>query len=212
MDKKAFFAALAAAMVVSSSFGLTDVYWINGSGGDWNNAANWSGGAVPNSADCHVHVTNQTAVTIALGSSGATAYNYGTCVYTNGLVDIVSGGTFNVDGGTTGATNVDFRVNSALGITGTLNVRDYTALYPYRYGSGSGAMNVYGTFTPADANYFYGCTMQNGSTIDLSAKTVAWNSTAKSDANYKRTVEFAPGATVTVNLAGRTLVRGDKII
>ena len=61
---------LAVSTVASfAAFGLTDVYWIGGASGDWNNAVNWSSAAVPNSADCHVLVTNEVPVTISLGSS-----------------------------------------------------------------------------------------------------------------------------------------------
>ena len=69
--KKLFFLAVSAVASLAA-FGLTDVYWTNSSGGDWNSAANWSSGTVPNSADCHVHVTNETAVTISLSSADYT--------------------------------------------------------------------------------------------------------------------------------------------
>ena len=64
-----FFAASASCL---AAFGLTDVYWVNSSGGDWNDALNWSGAVVPNSADCHVKITNEVPVTISLGSADFT--------------------------------------------------------------------------------------------------------------------------------------------
>ena len=55
-----------------AAFGLTDVYWVGGTSGDWGTASNWSGEAVPNSADCHVHITNEVSVTISLSSANST--------------------------------------------------------------------------------------------------------------------------------------------
>ena len=64
-------------------------------------------------------------------------------------------------------------------------------------------LNVYGVFTPAVGHdYFYGCTMRDGSTIDLSGKEGNW-STTSAFTSGARTVLFADGASVTVNLAGR---------
>ena len=109
----AFSASLAA-------FGLTDIYWIGGASGDWNNAANWSSAAVPNSADCHVLVTNEVPVTISLGSSNFTigglsfsganhvisgaAANLGLLVFSGGesLPDVPS---IDVPGGLTATVN-----------------------------------------------------------------------------------------------------------
>ena len=54
--------------------------------------------------------------------------------------------------------------------------------------------------------------MQNGSTIDLSFKDGVWNSTGGADANYKKTVEYASGATVKIDVHGRTFALGDQII
>ena len=61
---------------------------------------------------------------------------------------------------------------------------------------GTAALNVYGTFTPV-TDFFYGCTMQDGSAIDLSARTGAWPLTSLSKTG-KTTVEFASDATICV--------------
>ena len=153
-------------------------------------------------------------LTVRINSSGAYDYHYGTCIYSNGVVDVVSGGTLYFREGTMSFPATDLRVSSALGIesSATLNVSNYLARYSYKYGSGTGALNVYGTFTPTNSTYFYGCTMQDGSTIDLSFKDGVWNSTGGADANYKKTVGYASGATVKIDVHGRTFALGDQII
>ena len=96
------FALYLASMTVLAAFGLTDVYWIGGSSGNWNDASNWSSGAYPNSSDCHVKITNETPVTVSLGSSNFTlgsisfsganhtltgsAYNSGLLLFVGGKV------------------------------------------------------------------------------------------------------------------------------
>jgi hypothetical protein len=79
------------------------------------------------------------------------------------------------------------------------------ARYTGSSNAGTGALNVYGTFKPVGAG-FYGPTMQDGSTVDLSAwKTnVAASSRFPLESSYanKKTMSFAAGATVTVDLSG----------
>ena len=73
--------------------------------------------------------------------------------------------------------------------------------------SGTEALNVYGTFTPV-TDFFYGCTMQDGSTLDLSTRTGVWSVKSKSpvpaSGRLKTTVEFAKGATIYVDLGERS--------
>ncbi len=94
---------------------------------------------------------------------------------------------------------MDFDVAAALNVGATLNVRNYVARYEGSSNAGTAALNVYGTFTPETDN-FYGCTMQNGSTLDLTAKTEVWSTTGAftSGAN---TVTFAANSVVNVALA-----------
>ena len=65
---------LFAASASFAAFGLTDVYWIGGETGSWNDTANWACSDwvepnKPNSVDCIVHITNEVPVTIACGST-----------------------------------------------------------------------------------------------------------------------------------------------
>jgi len=116
--------------------------------------------------------------------------------------------------------NIDLRENAALRIYAPVNVRDYIA----DYGGFSNLVNlkanvwlgsvealkVHGRFVPAAYDVFYGCTMQNGSTIDLSRRTASEGLPLNLAAGSARregdpellypAVTFAPGATVTVDL------------
>jgi len=141
-----------------------------------------------------------------------------------GTVKYETGGYLAVPAGATaGSTSFDLEMTgAAFLLEGTLSVSNYLASYTQRWNHGSYQVKVYGTFTPAgvDENgleYFHGCEMQTGSTIDLSAKTATWDTTATGwngtgDADGARTVTFADHATVTLDLHGRTLVKGEKIV
>jgi len=127
---------------------------------------------------------------------------------------------FNVWAGSSGvvATNLDLDVTYRLLLSDSLSVRDYTAAYSGTYGSGSSALKVGGTFKPT-VSRFYGPTMQDGSTLDLTA----WPEAAGWPVNSRyalgpTNVYFAAGATVKVRLDGRddiselagTKVNGEK--
>lgn len=110
--------------------------------------------------------------------------------------------------------DIDCSSYANLTLSGT-EVHDYRAANGDRQSSaGTGrGVKVNGTYTPV-GNYYYGCTMENGSTIDLSGRTgcfnvksslTEYNGTALTAAEKlaRKTVQFEAG-TVTVNLAGRT--------
>ncbi len=128
----------------------------------------------------------------------------------NGTFNVTSGGWLQIDGYGVDASTADLIVGSALRPNAPLTVRNYTARYNANYNDGSAALNVLGTFTPETA-YFYGCTMQDGSTIDLSAKSGAW-STTSSFSGGKKTVGFAANATVNIEVGARELAIGDKVV
>lgn len=72
-----------------------------------------------------------------------------------------------------------------------------------------GQMYVYGRFAP-NTDRFYGATLQTGATLDLRKRTGCFNTTGNghagttADSIARRTLGFASGAAITVNLAGRT--------
>ncbi len=127
-------------------------------------------------------------------------------VVLDGTVDITSGGWLLPGGSYVTATNVDFKVNSALHMAAPFSVKGYEASF---YSTGSNASNatmrVAGVFKPTVAAY-YGCTMLAGSTMDLTAwpSDVGWPMASAFGANGKTDLEFADSGEITVNLAGRT--------
>ena len=132
---------------------------------------------------------------------------------TNGTVDVVDGSWFRAASASAIAPTVDLSVYCALKMDYSWTVRNYTARYNQNYGEGTAALNVLGTFTP-EQNHFYGPTMQDGSAIDLSAKTAAWNVKGSLTWNNLNngTTKFAAGATVAILLGERTPAYGEKIV
>ena len=128
----------------------------------------------------------------------------------NGTLDVVSGGWLYLNkyyASATEARDVDIRLGSAVQVWTPTSVRNYEQVYGDDQNMGEEALNVYGIFKPAaDHNYFYGCTMHDGSTIDLSGKTGTW-SVKSAFSQGRNTVSFADGASVTLNLAGREDLR-----
>ncbi len=122
--------------------------------------------------------------------------------FANGVMDIASGGWFHPTTAINAST-VDFKVNSALYLAGALDVHDYEAIYAWADNNGSAALNVHGTFKPSAHNYFYGCTLLGGSSIDLSARTSALPSVSACTSGGKA-ISFAKDATVTVKTGGRS--------
>ena len=135
--------------------------------------------------------------------------------FTNGTMS-VSGGTFQICSGYKGtveARTVRLRMNSAMDIPGAcaFNVGDYEALYDGTGDAGSGTVKVFGTFKPSAHDRFYGATMQDGSTIDLSLRTSALP-LVSSSAGGDKTLKFADGATVYVRLGDFNAPSGTRVI
>ena len=115
------------------------------------------------------------------------------------------------------ARGIDLDVSSKIHFQNATHIHDYRAANSDYSGATGAGLGIYvsGTYTPV-GNYYCGCVMEDGSTLNLSGRTgyfavksllansndSALNTTAKKEA--RRTVQFASGATVTVNLAGRT--------
>ena len=117
----------------------------------------------------------------------------------DGTLSITGDGTMQVMDNNTGSQTMDLDVAAALNLGASLTVRDYVARYEGTSNAGTAALNVYGTFTPETDN-FYGCTMQNGSTLDLTSKTNVWSTTGAFTSGSS-TVTFAANAVVNVALA-----------
>lgn len=101
------------------------------------------------------------------------------------------------------ARTVDVIDKGGISPISTFSVRNYTAEREYDNVKCTGTTNlyVYGTFTPR-TDYFYGCTMKNGSMIDLRGKDDVWSTTSAATVG-KKTVDFEDGAMVTIDVRGR---------
>ena len=159
------------------------------------------------------------AATLDLGGHALTV-NYGNgrqfyidnLTIKNGAINLVNGGWFIVNHGELVATNVDFTVRAAFNLSSPASVRNYTAAYTYAgANTGDVDLNVYGTFTP-ETDCFYGCTMRDGSRIDLSGKSGAWSSTAAFTTAGRKTVRYANDANVTIYVGARRPEIGEKVI
>ncbi len=145
-------------------------------------------------------------------ASGKSFWLYNTVV-NDGTLDVIGAGTLDIDKTAIVATNASFRIGSAMNVKVPVSVRDYIVLSPSGNNAGTAALKVYGTFKPSAHNFFYGPTMQNGSTLDLSARTSPMP--LVSDAwDGDRTLKFASLATVTINVGDRaaTLARGTRLM
>ena len=113
------------------------------------------------------------------------------------------------------ATNVDFSIGCKLNPKDAehLDVHDYAATCTDADAAGEPAatrwLKVHGTFTPAAAP-FLGCEMQDGSSIDLSAKSAAWS--VKSSRKSLNVVSFADGAAVRILLGSRIVTKDEAIV
>ncbi len=121
----------------------------------------------------------------------------------SGTFDVASGGGFTTEL-PFNAPNVDFRMGAAFQPTAPLTVKGYDAVFNGGdYNTGSTNLVVNGVFKPTSPN-FYGCTMANGSTIDISDKTAVWT-TSGTSAKSRNTVDFVDGATVAIDLGTRAV-------
>jgi hypothetical protein len=133
-------------------------------------------------------------------------------VFTNGTIDITSGGYLHTVNAVDAST-VDFKVGCALYLEGRLDVRDYEPAWgDAACNKGSAELNVHGAFRPAAHNLFYGCTMLDGSVLDLSKRTTPLPLVAEFTDAGKKTLEFASGATVKVRADAKNFRSGAKIV
>ena len=151
--------------------------------------------------------------TLEVAIAVATSLTFDNCAPQGpGKIKITSGGTLCTATAAYDSQTVDFSVGSALNLGTALSVHDYKAEFASDYNGGTAALNVYGTFTPsAGHNRFYGATMQDGSTIDLSARTTPlprFSAFTAGDTMLK----FADGATVNVEIGDRSADVGTCLV
>lgn len=144
-------------------------------------------------------------------------FNIGPRGAVNGTLKLTSGGWFNTTPETvTDLSTVSLEVEDmALNLGGELWVSNYVSRFARPQSNGVGPLKVFGTFTPAGPG-FWAPTLQDGATLDLSAMSGVWSTTATEAADDetlgRTTVSFEPGATVTLDLGARTFAAGDQIL
>ena len=143
-------------------------------------------------------------VTIASGKS----WHIRNTSFANGRIETRTTGWLHVVTATDAST-VDFKVNSAMQIDAQFDVGGYE---PDWSGAtthkGTGKMNVHGVFKPAAHDFFYGCTLLDGSTIDLANRTTPLPMVSTFTDTGKKDLEFAENATIKV----RKGEKGGKVI
>ena len=148
-------------------------------------------------------------LTVNVNANGRLFYLYNTEVR-NGVLDVIDGGWLETGNSGVIATDATIKCQAAMRANGAVDVRDYVAYRTSsKHNEGTADFKVYGTFTPM-SDTFYGCQMQNGSTVDLSARTNVWNTTTAADTTAKgsTTVTFADNAVITIDFtAGRSALK-----
>ena len=119
------------------------------------------------------------------------------------------------------ATNVNFTVGSRIGgksddadpsnkLCG-LHVGNYVQTGTYASDTAGKTLKLYvhGAFTTPTDNFFYACTMENGSTVDLSKRPRSWLNLS---AAGNRCLTFADGVTVYVKVGDRVLDKNSALV
>jgi hypothetical protein len=128
--------------------------------------------------------------------------------FANGRIETGTTGWLHIVNATDAST-VDFKVNSALQIDAQFDVGGYEPVWSSAgTHKGSGKMNVHGVFKPAAHDYFYGCTLLDGSTIDLANRTTPLPMVSVFTDTGKKDLEFAENATIKV----RKGARGGRVV
>ncbi len=137
---------------------------------------------------------------------------------TNGTIRMMTGGYIRPFTTGSHAVSVDMStvnlkmLNCAICMDADMSVHDYESRYTENYNlswtSPIGTLAVHGRFTPA-TRYYCGCTLQDGATLDLSEwpAGLGWPMYSRFTTGADKTLKFADGANVTVNLAGREDVK-----
>ena len=158
--------------------------------------------------------------TLQMGISAGKHFYLNNTTISNGTLDITSGGYLHTFRNASNARNANIDLNCALWLEKDLSVSNIVIKYNGDWDQGTAAFNVYGTFRPETAGgYFYGPTMQDGSTLDLSAwpTSLSWPVYSRSarvtnGVKVRNTFTFVNGATVKIKLGAKKVHQGTKIV
>ena len=158
--------------------------------------------------------------TLQMGITAAKNFYLNNTTISNGTLDITSGGYLHTFRNASNARNANINLNCALWLEKNLSVSNLVVKYNADYDIGTAELSVYGEFRPETAGgYFYGPTMQDGSTLDLSAwsASLGWpvysrSQHVSSNVKVRNTFSFANGATVKVKLGTKKAPWGTKVV
>ena len=180
---------------------------------DMGKTSNGGSGLGALAADSHLDVTrslmfqsnpcdlggNTLFVNIASGKS----WHIRETSFANGRVETGTTGWLHIVSATDAST-VDFKVNSALQIDAQFDVGGYEPVWEdATTHKGTAAMNVHGVFKPAAHDYFYGCTLLDGATIDFANRSTPLPMVSAFTDTGKKNLEFAENATIKVRKGAR---------
>ncbi len=152
---------------------------------------------------------NGHTLTLEVTQPGKDVFISGTLV--DGTLRVVSSNCYLCPSGVLTMPTVDLILEGvALWGSPEMTVRDYWAGESANPNLGVANMYVNGRFTPA-SDKWYGCTLKNGATLDLTRQTGEWPVRCPSSMGMDM-VTFADGATIAVELKGRMLRNGDRVV
>ena len=105
-----------------------------------------------------------------------------------------------------------FVCNGALQVNANLEIGEYENRGNTPYILGSSTMTVHRRFCPIASTYFYGCTLVDGCTFDLSQRETLFTTSCTNYQNKVYSVAYADNATIKVKLGERKVRNGTKIV
>ncbi len=131
---------------------------------------------------------------------------------TNGTVRVVeSNGWFRFEAALDMRT-ATFDNLCAIQVNNNVDLGTYIQRTDTKYILGSGKMTIHERFVPISSTYFYGCTMLDGSTLDLSQRETLFTTSCTNHENKVYSVVYADNATIKVKLGERKVRNGTKIV
>ena len=131
---------------------------------------------------------------------------------TNGTVRVVeSNGWFRFEAALDMRT-ATFDNLCAIQVNNNVDLGTYIQRKDTKYILGSSKMTVHRRFCPISSTYFYGCTLVDGCTLDLSQRETLFTTSCTNHENKVYSVAYADNATIKVKLGERKVRNGTKIV
>ena len=127
---------------------------------------------------------------------------------TAGTLRMLSGGYLDIAKTSVRAENVTLDLNAALNLNANATFGTLISRYNYNAGGGGGTLYVKKRFKPV-GNYIYNYQLLSGATLDLTDRADTYS--FKSPIN-SRVLGFAANAAITVDISGRALEDGARIV